>query len=399
LFFAIRISVCDADCFIYYSRFWLKPFKESKVFKIGVFDSLILQSHLLTDGVQVLSIIELLNCSFHSLQPKDQRCDVVKGPTCSRCSNDYLNSICCSLVLVVLATSVWSLWFPFVVLRVWIIIGSFFRFVSLTSFVSFTGSHLIWDRNLFSNPIPNSINAVSVVKSLKDSITTYHNEIKVVLNFKAFDVWITNNYIWVTTITRSLCFDISKGFGNRKSSWENSQWTLDVEIFLSRGCSCFGKGLSPVNLSSSSLDSNLFQLIIRLVISWENSDLCSCINRHHSSWVSHIDNVNHFIDYHDHVRTRSWPLWAHILPSHEVLGSCLCLLNKTEEIPLTLMESFLDGLDWVLRKLFILNHKVMQVISEVVSACRASMSIKHSEKADLRPLNIDVGLVLWLENV
>ena len=63
------------------------------------------------------------------------------------------------------------------------------------------------------------------------------------------------------------------------------------------------------------------------------------------------------------------------------------------------MESFLDGLDWVLRKLFILHHKVMQVISEVVSACRASMSIKHSEKADLRPFNIDVGLVLWLENV
>lgn len=302
-------------------------------------------------------------------------------------------------MLVVLATSVWSLWFPFVVLRVWIIIGSFFRFVSLTSFVSFTGSHLIWDRNLFSNPVPNSINAVPIVKSLKDSVTTYHNEIKVVLNFKAFDVWITNNDIWVTTITRSLCFNISKSFGNRESSWENSQWTLDVEIFLSWGCSCFGKGLSPVNLSSSSLDSDLFQLIIRLVISWENSDLSSCINGHHSSWVSHIDNVNHFIDYHDHVRTRSWPLWANILPCHEVLGSCLCLLNKAKEIPLTLMESFLNGLNWVLRELFILNHKVMQVISEVVSACWASMSIKHSEEADLRPLNIDVGLVLWLENV
>ena len=27
------------------------------------------------------------------------------------------------------------------------------------------------------------------------------------------------------------------------------------------------------------------------------------------------------------------------------------------------------------------------------------MSIKHSEEANLGPLNIDVGLVLWLENV
>jgi hypothetical protein len=77
----------------------------------------------------------------------------------------------------------------------------------------------------------------------------------------------------------------------------------------------------------------------------------------------------------------------------------LCLLNKTKEIPLTLMESFLDSLDWVLRELFILYHKVMQVISEVVSTCRASMSIKHSEEANLRPLNIDVGLILWLENI
>ena len=63
------------------------------------------------------------------------------------------------------------------------------------------------------------------------------------------------------------------------------------------------------------------------------------------------------------------------------------------------MESLFDCLNRVLRELLVLNNKVMQVISKVVSTGRASMSIKNTEKTDLRPLNVKVSLVLRFENV
>jgi len=75
-----------------------------------------------------------------------------------------------------------------------------------------------------------------------------------------------------------------------------------------------------------------------------------------------------------------------------MLRLCLGLLHQTQETPFALPEPLLDGLDRVLRELFILNHKVMQVIPEVVGTSRSSMPIKYSEKADLRPLNIDISL-------
>jgi hypothetical protein len=82
-----------------------------------------------------------------------------------------------------------------------------------------------------------------------------------------------------------------------------------------------------------------------------------------------------------------------------VLGSGLGLLNQAEEVPLALMETLLDGLNGVLRELLILHDKVMEVVSEVVSACRATMAIKNSKKANLRPLDVQISLVLWLEDI
>lgn len=63
------------------------------------------------------------------------------------------------------------------------------------------------------------------------------------------------------------------------------------------------------------------------------------------------------------------------------------------------MESLFDSLDWILWELFILNHKVMQVISKVVRTSRASMPVKYSKEADLWPLDVYICLVLWLKDV
>ena len=75
------------------------------------------------------------------------------------------------------------------------------------------------------------------------------------------------------------------------------------------------------------------------------------------------------------------------------------LLNEAEKVALALMEALLDGLDWVLRELLILHNKVMQVISEVISTCRATMAIKDSEETDLWPFDVEIRLVLRFEDV
>jgi len=44
----------------------------------------------------------------------------------------------------------------------------------------------------------------------------------IVLNFKRFDVWHSNNYVWISTILLVLCFNVSKSSWNWKSSWKHS---------------------------------------------------------------------------------------------------------------------------------------------------------------------------------
>jgi len=49
-----------------------------------------------------------------------------------------------------------------------------------------------------------------------------------------------------------------------------------------------------------------------------------------------------------------------------------------------------------LGELLILNNEIMKVVSQVIGTGRASMAIKNTKEAYLRPLNIKVLLVLWL---
>jgi hypothetical protein len=113
-------------------------------------------------------------------------------------------------MLVVLAITVWTLRLASIVLTVGIVVGSLLRLISLSALVGLTCSHLVRDGDLFSNSIPNCIDAVSVVKTLKNTVTADHDEVKVVLDFKTLDIWITDNDVWITAIAWSLCFNVSK---------------------------------------------------------------------------------------------------------------------------------------------------------------------------------------------
>lgn len=120
---------------------------------------------------------------------------------------------------------------------------------------------------MFSNSIPDHVDAVSVVEPFKYSITADHDEIEVILYFKALDIWIANNDVGVSSISWSFGLNVTECLGYRESTWEYSQGPLNVKILLTWVGSCFRKGLSSIYFATSGLDSDLFKFIVGFVIS------------------------------------------------------------------------------------------------------------------------------------
>ena len=216
---------------------------------------------------------------------------------------------------------------------------------------------------MFSNGIPDLVDTVSIVQALEDSIAANHNEVKIVLNFEGLDVGVAHDHVWVTAVLRALGLDVSEGFAYRKTPREDPKWSLDIHVLLAWVSSCFCKSLGPINFSSCSLDPDFLELVVWLVVTTENSDLAPRIDAHHGTRIPNIDDVDHIVNDHYDVGTRARPLRTYILPIHHVLGSCLSLFHQRQEILLALSKAFPDCFDWILRKLLILNHEVVQVVS------------------------------------
>ena len=61
------------------------------------------------------------------------------------------------------------------------------------------------------NSVPNGVNNVSVVKSLKDTIAADHEKVEVIFQFETANFWVTNDDIWITSILLPLGLDVSEG--------------------------------------------------------------------------------------------------------------------------------------------------------------------------------------------
>lgn len=88
-----------------------------------------------------------------------------------------------------------------------------------------------------------------------------------------------------------------------------------------------------------------------------------------------------------------------MLAGHGVLGSGLGNLNQVDEATLTLFESTDDGLVGELGEVFVLHDEVMKIVSQVVCTGGAAMTVENAEKANLRPLDVQVLLALGLQDV
>jgi len=74
---------------------------------------------------------------------------------------------------------------------------------------------------------------LSVAYFVENSIASKEQKIHLVVNDKLLDVWNSDNYIRISCKLFTFGFDISKGSGDWKSSWKNTEWTInDVRIFI-----------------------------------------------------------------------------------------------------------------------------------------------------------------------
>ena len=221
---------------------------------------------------------------------------------------------------------------------------------------------------MLCDSVPDGIDAVTISEPLEDAVATDHDEVEVVLYFEALDVGLAHYNVRIAAVAWPLRLDVAERLRHREAPREDAQRALHVKILLARMSGCLGESLRAIDLTARCLDSNLFQLVIRLVITAEHANLLATVDRHDGSRVSDVDDVDHLVDNHDDGSARARALRTDSLPGHEVLSSSLRLLNQRQEVSLTFTESLSDGLDRVLRELIVLHDEIVQVVSEVVSA-------------------------------
>jgi len=163
------------------------------------------------------------------------------------------------------------------------------------------GGECVWRLacDLLFDTAPDGVNTLLVVQSLKDSIASNHKEIEVILQFETANLGVTDNNVRISSIFLSLSFDVTKGFGYRQATWEDSQWPLHVEVLFVGVSRRFGKGLRAVYFTTRSLDTNTFKLAIWLVITRARSNFGASIQRHKAAAITNIDDIGHIIDDHN----------------------------------------------------------------------------------------------------
>lgn len=71
------------------------------------------------------------------------------------------------------------------------------------------GSIVILISLLRFRSLPDSVDHICIVKLFEDTITGYNDEIVVISDFEAFDVWCWYDYFWIASIFRFFSFNVS----------------------------------------------------------------------------------------------------------------------------------------------------------------------------------------------
>ena len=217
---------------------------------------------------------------------------------------------------------------------------------------------------------------------------------------KHTDLRVANDNVRVTAIFGPFGLDVAEGARDRQPSGEYTQGSLNIKVFFIGARGSLRESLSAVNLTSSSLDALPFQLTVGLVVSADHSSLTARVQTHNASAVTNVNDVGGIVNYYNTDRAAARTLGSHDLTRILLLGSSLSELHQLDVGLLTIFEARCDRRFRLLGEFFVLNNKVVQVVSKVVRAHRASMSIEHAKEAHPGPLHASRNLLLlWLRDV
>src|SRR4051794_39708218 len=65
----------------------------------------------------------------------------------------------------------------------------------------------------------------------------------------------------------------------------------------------------------------------------------------------------------------------------------------------TLSETLQDCFFRIIRKMFVLYDKVMQIVSKEIGADSSTMTIKDSKEANLWPFYFNIRFILWFHDI
>ena len=138
-------------------------------------------------------------------------------------------------------------------------------------------------------------------------------------------------------------------------------------------------------------DSFLLVLVIRFVVFRQVHTIVATIATHDRSAVSHVHDEDALFDYKSNDGTGAAPV-QHVLTTRREVFNCV------KEVLFSFLVAVDDGLSWACWKGSLLYNELVQVISEEISTCVATVSIKDSEEAALWPI-LDILLGLRLHDI
>lgn len=118
------------------------------------------------------------------------------------------------------------------------------------------------------------------------------------------------------------------------------------------------------------------------MISAKRDNQISSIDRHDGSAISNICTITHVANNQDNDCAWTWTIYYDILITVPTFVSSLTFLKKSF---LRIFEPFNDSLLRILRETILFDYKMMQLVSQKLSACMTAVPIINSKKATLRP--------------
>ncbi len=162
----------------------------------------------------------------------------------------------------------------------------------------------------FNDILPYQMNGFFVIKFIKYTITTNHNEIIFALfsNFEGSNIRFCYDYIWISFKSSQFSFDITECTTNWKSARKDTMRSINyLRLTLKCWVRMWYDRTILVNTPTILNYSFCFYFISWFVIIWKSVNFLAIFSRHYSSTVSNISNITNVINdyYYNGARSRS----------------------------------------------------------------------------------------------